>query len=135
MNSSFDTTCVGIGESTPFFISLSPFRIHISFLPFKRKLNVGRENSLNDPQGPRRLLRAGSLDQILFVQNIIEPADHHLFPGLITPAHFFGWIGIVLVLCRIVEVRNTINPGPLRQENWVLELVKKLPVEIVSRNL
>src|SRR6185369_7728382 len=43
MNSSFDTTCVGIGESTPFFTSRSPFGIHIASLPFKDEPNADRQ--------------------------------------------------------------------------------------------
>src|SRR5262245_18326440 len=44
-----------------------------------------------------------------------HPADHHLFKGLIAPSHFLLRIGVVLVLVRVVEVSEAIDPRALRR--------------------
>src|SRR6266404_9027008 len=82
---------------------------------------------LDSPRYRCRLLRARSFDQILLIENVVEPADHHFFPGLIAPAYLFAGIRIVLILRRVVEVRHTIKPGSLWQEQGVFELIQKLP--------
>src|SRR5205085_8261270 len=45
------------------------------------------------------------------VERNVEPADHHLFPSLIAPTHFFGRIRIVLVIWRIVMMRGALDPS------------------------
>src|SRR5438128_617898 len=59
------------------------------------------------PRLERRNLLGGSLrPEVLAVQSIVEPADHHLFPGLRPPAHQLRRIRIEFVLGRIIEVRH-----------------------------
>src|SRR5262245_50004265 len=56
------------------------------------------------------LLAAGTgslrlrLSQILFVERVIEIADHHLFPGLRPPANFFRRVGVEIVVERDVVI-------------------------------
>src|SRR6266403_1969336 len=69
MNSSFDTSCVGMGESTPFFWSRLNFWIHMCVV--------------------ETFLLLGCR-QLPAVRHVIEPADHHLFPGLRSPANVFA---------------------------------------------
>src|SRR5712691_13267603 len=60
MNSSFDTTWVGIGESTPFLRSLIPFGIHIASLPFKDELNAEDDGQITT--SPHRYWPPWSID-------------------------------------------------------------------------
>ena len=72
--------------------------------------------------------------QILTVDRVINPADHHLFPGLIAPAHCDGRIGVEFVACGIVVVRDTFDAAALRHGNRLFDEVGKLPVEIIFRH-
>src|SRR5262245_26386293 len=68
------------------------------------------------------------------IVNEARPTNHHLFPRLVAPPHGFGRIGVVLVVCRIVEVGNALDPGALRDCNGIFEYVISLPTEIVARH-
>src|SRR5262249_25407026 len=59
----------------------------------------------------------------------IHPADHHLFPGLVSPGNRLGWIGIVGVVLRIVEVRQAMDLRSLGHEKWRALAIGALPVE------
>src|SRR5687768_2667691 len=72
--------------------------------------------------------------EILAVEGVVEPANHHLFPGLRPPADFLGWIGIVGVLCRVVMVGRAFQATSLRRRQWFLQKVTDLPVKVVAWN-
>src|SRR5262245_25208157 len=74
------------------------------------------------------------LPQILFIERVIEIADHHLFPGLRSPAHLFRRVGVELVIERIVEVRDDRQLAPLRRGDFFLEDISHLPVEVPARH-
>src|SRR5215813_4736334 len=82
--------------------------------------------------------RTGSLrlrlSQILFVERVIEVHDHHLFPCLRSPAHFFRRVGVELVVDRIVVMRDTNQLAALRRDDLFLEDISHLPAEVPSRH-
>src|SRR6266542_247398 len=80
-----------------------------------------------------RLFGSRFRSEILGIHRVVEPSDHHLFPGLGTPAHFFGWIGIELVPFGVVVVRDAFNAAALWCGNRFLHKVNELPVEIIPR--
>ena len=54
----------------------------------------------------------------------------HLIPVLGTPANFFRRIRIERVICRVVKMGNADQPSALGQNDWLRQIVSKLPVEI-----
>ena len=81
------------------------------------------------------LILSEEADRIgLRVDGNLEPADHHLFPTLISPTNFLGRIRIRRVVRGIVEVRNTLDPRSLGQCLWLSQVVEELPIKIIPRN-
>src|ERR1017187_5221309 len=64
----------------------------------------------------------------------IEPADHHLVPGLISKVHNRVWIGVIRIVGRVIEVRDALDPASFGQQHRLGENVYELPVEIISGN-
>src|SRR5262245_58144321 len=146
-NSSFETTCVGIGESTPFFLSRIALRIHIMMTPwgnarcatFRRKASANDTFRLKAAHRTqclfvRSALRLSLRAQVLAVNRVIEPADHHLFPGLRHPAHFLSRVGVVSVAGGIVVMRQAFEPAVFRRGDRLFQPVIELPVEVVLRH-
>ncbi len=75
----------------------------------------------------RSLLRS----QVLTVNRVINPADHHLFPGLIAPADGGGWVGIEFVVGGIVVVRDAFYAAAFGHGNRFLGQRAEFPVAIV----
>ena len=82
---------------------------------------------------PRARLTCGSKQAIF---RLVHPGEQpekdalHLVPILIAPKNRFGGIGIVLVIRRVVVMRDRTNTRPLWKQYGLLELIPDLPVEI-----
>src|SRR5262249_60644039 len=66
-----------------------------------------------------------------YVHRVTHPPYHHLVIGRIAPPHGFCWIGVVLVSLGIVEMRGDDDPGAFWKTDRLLELINRLPVEVV----
>src|SRR5947199_254760 len=64
----------------------------------------------------------------------VGPADHHFFPGLISPKNHLGRVGVIQVLGGIIEVGGAMNLRPLGDGPRLDEPVRTLPVKVVTRN-
>jgi hypothetical protein len=93
----------------------------------------------DDSTGAARDLRLWFLDEQFVnretgVEDQVEEPDHHLVPALVAPRHFFGGIGGLRVVRRVVEVGGAIDPGTLRQRDRLLKVVPVLPVPVEMRH-
>ncbi|MBK7598019.1 MAG: hypothetical protein IPJ07_05630 [Acidobacteria bacterium] len=51
--------------------------------------------------------------EVLTIKSVIDPANHHLFPGLITPSDNLSGIGVVFVIGRVVKMSHAIDAAAL----------------------
>src|SRR6266852_5534164 len=85
------------------------------------------------PQRPRKkpIIRLSGAVEIPWIgpgrNGDIEPAEHHLVPALLSPAHILGRIGIAWIVRRIIEMRRALDAGTFRHHHRLFKGVVKLP--------
>src|SRR5215467_4741881 len=94
-------------------------------------LKLGMHSTIRCISAERRRF----LPQILRVQSVVEPPDHHLFPGLLTPSNLTARIGIELVVHRVVVMSGAFDFAALGSGDGLLQDIGGLPVEIVPGNV
>src|SRR5262245_8598044 len=72
--------------------------------------------------------------KVLVVESELDEANHHLIPGLRSPAHGFGGVGIGAVVWRVVEVGDAVEAAAGGSFEWDSELVPVLPAKVVTRH-
>jgi hypothetical protein len=78
-------------------------------------------------------------DRCFFVHRLevgeLQPEAHHLFVAGFAPTNRFGWIGVLHIVERIVEICGGHQLCALGQNELVLQEVSLLPPEVVMRNI
>src|ERR1700675_4878370 len=64
----------------------------------------------------------------------VEESHHHFIPALLSPYHALGWVRILRIVRRIVEMRRAFNLSALRENNGFREVVPKLPMPVIDRH-
>src|ERR1041385_8101413 len=70
--------------------------------------------------------------KVLLIACVIKITDHHLFPGLWSPADKLCRIGIELVSLGIVVMRDALQATALRRCDRLFEEVSQLPTEVIT---